>query len=175
MQGIPFWEWWGGTSHRRGLSPRRLLICRLIFMQNFLWDIAIFPYILFENICLFFYFFLIQAIYFHFPTEYLIKLLKIVMGSNIFKFDDELWIQLIGTSMGTRAAPTYANIFMGKLEQILLSKCPQNLKKFVHTWKRFMDNIFIIWTGSYSQFDDFFQFINSYHPTIKCDPPQHNQ
>ena len=110
-----------------------------------------------------------------FPTEYLIKLLKLVMGCNIFKFDEEYWIQLIGTSMGTRVAPTYANLFMGKLEKILLSKCPENLKQYLHTWKRFIDDIFIIWSGSCSQFEDFFKFINSYHPTIKFDPPQHNE
>ena len=77
--------------------------------------------------------------------------------------------------MGTRVAPTYANIFMGKLEKILLSKCPESLRKFLHTWKRFIDDIFIIWTGSYSQFEAFFNFINSFHPTIKFDPPQHNK
>ena len=58
------------------------------------------------------------------PTEYLIKLLKLVMECNIFKFNNEFWIQLIGTCMGTRVAPTYANIFMGKLEKEMLSKCP---------------------------------------------------
>ena len=109
------------------------------------------------------------------PTSYLIKLLRVVMGSNIFRFDDELWIQLIGTSMGTRAAPTYANIFMGKLEKILLSKCPRNLKQYLHTWRRYIDDIFIIWSGSHSEFEEFFNFINSYHPTIKFDPPQHNE
>ena len=77
--------------------------------------------------------------------------------------------------MGTRAAPTYANIFMGKLEKILISKCPRNLKKYLHTWRRFIDDIFIIWTGTCFQFEEFFTFINSYHPTIKFDPPQHNE
>ena len=43
------------------------------------------------------------------PTDYLISLLRLVMGCNIFKFNEELWIQLIGTSMGTWVAPTYAN------------------------------------------------------------------
>ena len=84
------------------------------------------------------------------------------MGSNIFKFYEEFWIQLIGTIIGTR-------------ETILLSKCPGNLKQFLHTWRRFIDDIFIIWSGSCSQFDDFFNFINSFHPTIKFDPPQHNE
>ena len=97
------------------------------------------------------------------------------MGCNIFKFNDELWIQLIGTSMGTRVAPTYANIFMGKLEQVMLSKCPNHLKPHIYTWRRFIDDIFIIWSGTREQFREFFNFLNSFHPTIKFDEPQHNE
>ena len=99
------------------------------------------------------------------PTEYLIKLLKLVMECNIFKFDDEFWVQLIGTCMGTRVAPTYANTFMGQLEKKMLSKCPEHLKKFLHTWRRFIDDILIIWTGSDESFNEFFNFLNSFHPT----------
>ena len=82
------------------------------------------------------------------PSEYLIKLLNLVMKCNIFKFNEEFWIQLIGTSMGTRVAPTYANIFMGRLEKEMLHNCPAYLKQFLHTWKRFIDDILLIWTGS---------------------------
>ena len=94
------------------------------------------------------------------PTEYLIKLLKLVMECNIFKFNNEFWIQLIGTCMGTRVAPTYANVFMGKLEKEMLSKCPEHLKKFIHTWRRFIDDILVIWTGSDETFNEFFNFLN---------------
>ena len=108
------------------------------------------------------------------PSAYLIKLLKIVMECNIFKFNNEYWIQLLGTSMGTRVAPTYANLFMGKLEKEILLNCPQHLKQYIHTWKRFIDDILIIWTGTEETFAEFFSFLNSYHPTIKFDPAQHN-
>ena len=108
------------------------------------------------------------------PTEYLVKLLKLVMECNIFKFDNEFWVQLIGTCMGTRVAPTYANIFMGKLEQIMLTRCPEHLKKFLHTWRRFIDDILVIWTGTDETFHEFFNFLNSFHPTIKFDAPQHD-
>ena len=71
------------------------------------------------------------------PSTYLIKLLRIVMECNIFKLNDEFWIQLIGTSMGTRVAPTYASLFMGKLEKEILQNCLQHLKQFIDTWTRF--------------------------------------
>ena len=105
----------------------------------------------------------------------MIKLLKLVMNSNIFQFNEEFWIQLIGTSMGTRVAPTYANIFMGRLEREMLRNCPEHLKPFLHTWKRFIDDIILIWTGSEQQFEEFFEFLNSFHPTIKFDEPQHEK
>ena len=108
------------------------------------------------------------------PTEFLIKLLKLVMECNIFKFNNKFWIQLLGTSMGTRVATTYANLFMGKREKQMLENCPDQLKKFLHTWKRYIDDILVIWTGSDEEFKEFFSFLNSFHSTIKFDEPQHN-
>ena len=108
------------------------------------------------------------------PTEFLIKLLKLVMECNIFKFNNKFWIQLLGTSMGTRVAPTYANLFMGKLEKQMLENCPDQLKKFLYTWKRYIDDILVIWTGSDEEFKEIFSFLNSFHSTIKFDEPQHN-
>ena len=76
--------------------------------------------------------------------------------------------------MGTKVAPTYANIFMGKLEKITLSKCPRSLKEFLHTWRRFIDDILVIWKGTDEQFREFFNFLNAFHLTIKFDEPKHN-
>ena len=39
------------------------------------------------------------------PTGFLTGLLDIVLKYNIFEFNQELYQQLIGTAMGTRAAP----------------------------------------------------------------------
>ena len=52
------------------------------------------------------------------PTEFYLKLLRLVLESNIFEFDREYYVQLLGTAMGTRVAPTNANLFMAKLDQI---------------------------------------------------------
>jgi hypothetical protein len=47
-------------------------------------------------------------------TDLLVEMLSIVLKTNIFEFNEELFLQKIGTAMGTRVAPTYANIFMEK-------------------------------------------------------------
>ena len=60
------------------------------------------------------------------PTDFLLKLVEIILGSNIFEFNSKLFMQLIGTAMGTKPAPSYANIFMArKIDQRLRCKVKQ--------------------------------------------------
>ena len=40
-----------------------------------------------------------------------------ILTMNNFSFDNEHYLQKHGTAMGTRMAPSYANLFMGKFEQ----------------------------------------------------------
>ena len=40
------------------------------------------------------------------------KIIDFILTHNHFKFNDESNIQTHGTAMGTKMAPTYANIFM---------------------------------------------------------------
>ena len=86
------------------------------------------------------------------PTHFILKLLKLIMEKNIFTFNEEYWLQLLGTCMGTRVAPTYANLFMGVLEENILDNCPLSLRKHLYLWKRFIYDILIIWTDSWDSF-----------------------
>ena len=69
----------------------------------------------------------------------------------------------MGTAMGTRAAPTFANIFMAKIDKWVLTAS----NSCAYFFKRFIDEIFMLWTGSETEFLDFMTQINSIHPTIK--------
>ena len=60
-------------------------------------------------------------------------------------------------------APSYANIFMGKLEADLLEQSPVK----PHTWRRFIDDIFMIWTEGEERLKTFMEYMNSFHDTIK--------
>lgn len=44
------------------------------------------------------------------------RLLELVLEKNNFSFNGRHYLQVGGTAMGTRVAPTYANIFMDKFE-----------------------------------------------------------
>ena len=96
-------------------------------------------------------------------TSFLITLLTLVLTLNIFEFDLKLYLQIIGTAMGTKVAPTYANIFMAKYDILI----QQIGAKFIHFFKRFIDDVFMIWTGSEEEFLEFIRKLNEMHPTIK--------
>ena len=65
--------------------------------------------------------------------------------------------------MGTRMAPSYANIFMGKFEHDLLQQTTQKPT----TWWRYIDDIFAVWPHGEQDLQVFLTEINLFHPTIK--------
>ena len=67
--------------------------------------------------------------------------------------------------MGTRTAPSYANIFMANLENKLLDNSPNNLQPLI--WKRYIDDIFVVWTHGEESLHTFINHLNTSHPTIK--------
>ena len=91
------------------------------------------------------------------------KLLKLVLENNCFDFNNQTFLQTMGTAMGSSMAPSYASLFMGKLEEEFLNLMP--LKPDV--WLRFLDDIFMIWNGSLEDLRSFIDALNSYHSHIK--------
>ena len=53
-------------------------------------------------------------------------LLNMVLTMNNFRFDIEHYLQVSGTAMGTRVAPTYANIFMADFEDKYVYTYPKH-------------------------------------------------
>ena len=68
-----------------------------------------------------------------------------------------------GTAMGTKLAPGNTNILMGKLEHNILSHA--TLKPSFY--KRYIDDILVIWPHSEADLNTFLTSMNSFHPTIK--------
>ena len=97
------------------------------------------------------------------PPNTMTDLLKIVLEQNYFQFADKMYHQVQGTAMGTKMAPSYANLFMAELEEKLLANYP--IKPIL--WKRYIDDILCIWPGPPSELDRFMKYLNQSHPTIK--------
>ena len=61
------------------------------------------------------------------------KLISTILTKNNFSFNGEYYLQTQGTAMGTKMAPSYANIFMGEIERQFLDT--QDYKPLV--WWRY--------------------------------------
>ena len=51
------------------------------------------------------------------PSDFIIKLLDLVLKYNIFEFDGQYYQQVIGFAMGSRCAPNVADIFMSFIDE----------------------------------------------------------
>ena len=107
-----------------------------------------------------------------FNTEFLLQALKIILEENTFCFDGKIYRQIKGTAMGTKVAPTYANLVMGYLEQNLYREVKNQfgneLFEYVKTqWKRYLDDCFVFWNRTPEELDAFHRIVNSLHTSIK--------
>ena len=98
------------------------------------------------------------------PTTFLLTLLSFVLFFNVFIFNGQHFLQLIGTAMGTRVAPTFACIFMGWVETMILASW---MGTRPHLWRRYIDDIFFLWYGTEEELLRFIEHCNKSHETIK--------
>jgi hypothetical protein len=99
----------------------------------------------------------------HVPDGVLQVLLEIVLHYNIFEFDGKLYLQKYGTAMGTKAAPSYASIFLGQFEQCFLAS-QSNKPLFLG---RFLDDLFMVWLHGRRLLESFLHAMDNFHPDIK--------
>ena len=69
--------------------------------------------------------------------------------------------------MGTPMAPSYANIFMGKIESDLLNEYESKTGLKPTLWLRFLDDIFFVWNDSVENLQLFMKELNNHHDYIK--------
>ena len=97
-------------------------------------------------------------------AETLTSLLEKVLKMNNFVFDNENYLQVKGTAMGTRAAPNFA-VFMGRIEMEYANESPWG--ELIIDWARFTDDIFLFWRGDLESLMKFIEHLNNAIPSIK--------
>ena len=100
---------------------------------------------------------------FSFPRNKLLQALKLVLTCNNFEFNGEQYLQVSGVSMGTKCAPTYANLVLGVIENDFLASYPQKPS----CWFRFIDDIFGIWDYSLPELETFVSAFNNIDSDIQ--------
>ena len=96
-------------------------------------------------------------------TEDIGKMADFAFKNNLLEFDSKFYKQISGKAIGTKFAPPYACIFMYHIETEFLKT--QDIKPWF--WKRFIDDIFFIWTESEESLEKFLEDLNKFHPDLK--------
>ena len=96
-------------------------------------------------------------------NESLVELLRMVLTMNNFQFNGKNYLQVGGTAMGTRVAPSLANIFMADFEEKYVY--PYHIQPLI--WLRYIDDIFCVWTDGEESLRDFITHLNNSHQSIK--------
>ena len=87
----------------------------------------------------------------------LVELLSLVLTLNNFKFNGEHYLQIGGTAIGTRLAPSFAKIFMNHFEKVHVYTYPLQ----PNAWYRYIDNIFMIWNHGHDELNKFINHLNN--------------
>ena len=82
-------------------------------------------------------------------SESVCKLANIVLKHNYFELEKDLYHQILGTTIGTKFAPHYANIFMAGLGEEIFEKS----RSQPYLLLRYLDDIFCIWTEGLEKFE----------------------
>ena len=93
----------------------------------------------------------------------LCTLLEKVLTMNNFSFAGRNFLQVGGTAMGTKVAPSFANTYMGWFESQYVYTYP----KQPLLWIRYIDDIFQIWTHGLTEFKKFETHLNQVVESIK--------
>jgi hypothetical protein len=107
-----------------------------------------------------------------FSKEFILESVKFVLENNSFCFDNKNFLQVLGTAMGSKCAPTYATLVLGYLEHKLYNTVKNKYGEnvgiyFREMWKRYLDDCFIIWNKDFGDIKELHSILNDLHPNIK--------
>ena len=97
------------------------------------------------------------------PTRFLREMLGLILNENSFQFNGENYLKTHVTAMGTKMTVSFANIFMAKIETMLIQQSKTKLKE----WRRYIDDVFSLWESDEKDVDHFIEQANKFHPSIK--------
>uniref|UniRef100_A0A8C5M7U7 Reverse transcriptase domain-containing protein n=1 Tax=Leptobrachium leishanense TaxID=445787 RepID=A0A8C5M7U7_9ANUR len=100
--------------------------------------------------------------------DYIVEGITLILENNFFWYDDQYFLQLMGTAMGSKIAPSYANLFMALWEKTWI-KDQHEWDKNILIYKRYIDDIIFIWKGSEEDLVCFLEFLNQNDWGIRLD------
>ncbi|XP_040212777.1 uncharacterized protein LOC120943503 [Rana temporaria] len=96
----------------------------------------------------------------HGQATFILDCARYCLTHNYFSFDDQYYLQVQGTAMGAKFAPSYANLAMGLWENRHICQNNPYLKHLIF-YERFINDIIIIWDGAGDVIDDLVSHCNN--------------
>ncbi|CAH2246455.1 Hypothetical predicted protein [Pelobates cultripes] len=89
------------------------------------------------------------------PFEFVLELLSLILHNNHFRFEEQWYLQVAGTYMGSSVAPMYANAYMYVYEiQHILSPYEDHITGYYHY------DLLIIWKGTQVEAQQMMETLN---------------
>lgn len=112
-----------------------------------------------------------QTLHPRFNSDFILDSIQLVLENNAFSFGEKNFLQVQGTAMGTKMAPTYANLTLAYLEVSLYGRIQEKYSDtfanhFQNTWKRYLDDCLIIWNKEVDDIHSLHNELNSLHPKL---------
>ena len=92
--------------------------------------------------------------------------LDLCMKNNYFTFNEKIYKQINGVGTGIKLAPTWACLGMGKFEKIAFSSNNELLERIL-LWKRFIDDVLMLFQGSKEECDALVAWLNTLVPGVR--------
>jgi hypothetical protein len=99
------------------------------------------------------------------------RLLKFVLNTSFFKYDETVYKQTNGVAMGTNMAPPYADLFIASFECLIFDRYP----KLKESWNRFIDDGFFVWNESREELDSLMTYMNQLTSSLEFTFEIHNE
>lgn len=91
-------------------------------------------------------------------VDFLMKCFEYALHHNYFWYSGNYYLQCRGVAMGARYAPSLANLYVGLWEmESIYHDHPPGLR----LWKRYIDDVMILWQDNQESFDHFFHKVNN--------------
>lgn len=90
---------------------------------------------------------------------FILEGIRYILKHNTFEFNDQVFIQTRGTVMGSRFAPSFANLYVGLFESLFILNDHRWTNNIVQ-YRRYIDDLLFIWKGTKEEFSLFNDYLN---------------
>lgn len=101
------------------------------------------------------------------PDEAILRLLDLTLNHNDFTFNNQTYIQTCGCAMGKIYSPSLANLYMAEFDELATSNPELPIQPKVY--KRYLDDIFMVWPGTVEQLAAYNRYLNNIIPGIEIE------